>query len=128
VTSPKRAGRRYHLRLAAALGAYAVALVIVVVLLRVLPDSPWRFAVAVLPMVPAVFVAVAVLRYLREADELQRRIQLESLGAAFAMGSLITFGYGFLQLAGAPQVSWFAVWPVYAVCWLVASALNRRRY
>jgi hypothetical protein len=51
-------------------------------------------------------LAVAVLLFLRETDELQRRIQLEALGFAFAAGSLVTFSHGLLQLAGLPLASW----------------------
>lgn len=128
-TSSSRAGRGYLVRLAIAIAAYAVALAVAGLALRVLPDAgPWRYVVLALPLLPAAGVAVAVLRYLREADEMQRQIHLESLGAAFAAGSLITFGYGFMELAGAPPLSWLFVWPVYAACWLVASLLNRRRY
>ena len=123
-----RAGRRYHLRLAVATVGYGVALLVATILLRVLASSPWRYAVMVLPLLPAIGIAWLVLRYLREADELQARIQLESLGAAFAAGSLITFGYGLMQVAGAPPVSWLFVWPVYGGCWLVASLIVRLRY
>ncbi len=114
--SPHRsaqAGRRYAVRLTAAMSAYVVTVVA---------------AALALPMVPAAFVALAVLRYTREADEMQRRIVLESLAAAFALGSLLTFGYGLLQVAGAPDVSWMYVWPVYAGSWLLFGLLARRRY
>ena len=77
---------------------------------------------------PVAFVPVVVLRLLRETDELQRRITLEALAAAFALGSLLTFGYGLMQLAGAPPLSWMFVWPVYAACWLVTGLIARRRY
>jgi hypothetical protein len=53
------------------------------------PDAPWRYAVVPLPVVPMAGLAVAALLFLRETDELQRRIQLEALGFAFAAGSLV---------------------------------------
>lgn len=123
-----RAGRRYLARLAAVMLAYGLALAAALAVLTALPASPWRFAGMALPLLPAAGAAWVVLRYLREADELQARIQLESLGAAFAAGSLITFGYGLMQIAGAPAVSWLFVWPVYAACWLVAALVVRGRY
>jgi hypothetical protein len=73
-------------------------------------------------------LAVAVLLFLRETDELQRRIQLEALGFAFAAGSLVTFSYGLLQLAGLPLASWLWVWPVYGAMWLLGLAASSRRY
>ncbi len=128
--SPHRsaqAGRRYAVRLTAAMSAYVVTVVAAALALPLLPE-PARYVVMALPMVPAAFVALAVLRYTREADEMQRRIVLESLAAAFALGSLLTFGYGLLQVAGAPDVSWMYVWPVYAGSWLLFGLLARRRY
>jgi hypothetical protein len=61
-------------------------------------------------------------------DELQRRIQLESLAFGFAAAAIATFTYGFLQNAGLPEVSWVWVWPVMAVCWMVGQLVARRRY
>jgi len=123
------AGRRYVVRLTLVMLAYAMVLVAALVVFQAVPSgSPWRYVVVVTPLVPAAFVAWAVLRLLRETDELQRRIGLEGLAAAFALGSLLTFGYGLLQVAGAPPLSWMFVWPVYGACWLVTSAVARRRY
>lgn len=127
VSRSDRAARRYGARLATAMAAYVVVLLAAVLVLPLL-TGPARYLVMATPIVPAAFVAVAVLRYSREADELQRLIVLESLAAAFALGSLITFGYGLLQVAGAPEVSWLFVWPVYAACWLLFALLARRRY
>ncbi len=57
-----------------------------------------------------------------------RRYAYELIGALVGYAALVTFTYGFLQLAGAPQLSWFFVWPVYAVGWLIGLAITRRRY
>jgi hypothetical protein len=73
-------------------------------------------------------LAVAALLFLREADELQRRLQLEALGFAFAAGSLVTFSYGLLQLAGVRTISWLWVWPVYGLMWIMGVAASSLRY
>lgn len=120
--------RRYGRRLAVAIGAYSVVTVAAGLLLdRDLPRA-LQVVIALAPMVPALGIPFAVVRLLRETDELQRRILLEALAAAFAAGSLLTFGYGWLQLAGAPEASWFLVWPVYAACWAVATAVAQHHY
>ncbi len=124
----KTAGQRYAVELGGALVAYAAALFVSLTLLKSVTDAIIRPAVALLPMVPAVFVIVAIIRQLRRLDELQRRIQFEALAISFMGTAFITFGYGFLQLAGFPPVSWFAVWPIMAVLWLAGLWLSQRRY
>ena len=121
-------GRRYAIELAAVLAGYVVLLIISMIVLRTVGDSPLRWLAVLLPVPAVVGVAWAVLRRIRRSDELQSRISVESLAIGFAIGSLVTFTYGFLQLAGAPQLSWFFVWPVYAVGWLIGLAVTRRRY
>lgn len=128
MSATRDAARRYNRRLAVALLVYAVLLGGTIVALNRFPTGPWRYAVALLPMVPLGYLVWAAVRYLRGIDELQRRIQLEGLGFAFAAGSVITFGYGFLQLAGSPEASWFFVWPVYGAMWFLGVQLARRRY
>lgn len=122
------AGRHYGRDLAIGLGAYAALLVISMLVVTAMPDSPWRFVVVALPVAALVLVVLAVWRYLRSADELQGRILLESLGIGFAGGSLITFTWGLMQNVGAPAVPWTFVFPVYAACWLVGRLVAGWRY
>ena len=89
---------------------------------------PWRDLIALSPMLPAAATAWIVLRELRRMDELQRRIQLEALGFAFAGTAILTFSYGFLEGLGYPRQSMFMVWPLLAVLWIVGLVLARRRY
>lgn len=79
-------------------------------------------------MIPATVMCWVVLRHLRRVDELQRRVQLEALGLAFAGTALITFSYGFLELIGFPKLSMFAVWPIMAMLWIIGGLLAGRRY
>lgn len=127
-TTTKGVRRRYNRDMATATAAYIGVLVVALTLLKAYPDAWWRYAVALAPMVPCAGIVRAVMRYLRGADELQRRIELEALAFAFAAGSLLTFSYGFLQIVGLPDVSWMAVWPVLAGCWIVGKWLAHRRY
>ena len=65
-------------------------------------------------MLPALGIPLAVIRYCQALDELQLRMQLESLAFGFTATAIVTFTYGFLQNAGLPDVSWIWVWPVMA--------------
>ena len=83
---------------------------------------------ALLPIVPVLGFPWVMLRYVRTRDELQRRMQLESVTFGFVASALATFTYGFLQKAGLPEVSWMWVWTVMAVCWMVGHWFTWWRY
>ena len=119
---------RYAVIMLISLALYTVALVVSLTWLQAGVKGPWKYAIAVLPVLPALGVPFAVVRYCQAMDELQRRIQLESLAFGFAAAAGATFTYGFLQNAGLPDVSWVWVWPVMAMCWIVGQLVARRRY
>ena len=119
---------RYGLAMSISFVLYAFVLVISLTWLKSGVDLPWKYVVAVLPVLSALGIPYAVLRYCQAMDELQRRIQLESLAFGFAAAAVATFTYGFLQNAGLPEVNWVWVWPVMAVSWIVGVLLARRRY
>jgi ABC-type cobalamin transport system permease subunit len=122
------AARRYTLGILAASALYAIALLISVYLLKRNPSAPQKYLIAILPVLPALWIPAVVLRFFRELDELQRRIQLEGLAFGFTATAVLTLSYGFLQNAGLPQINWVWVWPVMGVCWAVGLGLARWRY
>lgn len=124
---PRRHSRRYLLRLAVAIIGYAVLLTVALLVAHQL-DGAARLAVMVVPVPALLAVVWAVWRYFREVDEMLRERLLHSLALGFGIGSVLTFSYGLMQTVGAPDVPWTMVWPVYAVSWLVATVLVRRRH
>ena len=129
MNSPQEASRRrYSRNVLIALLGYACLLAVSGVIVDANRDAEWRYAIAVLPMIPATLVAVAWVRYYRTMDELQQRIALEALAFAFGGTALITFGYGFLDAAGLPSISWWWVWPIMAILWIVGGWLARKRW
>jgi hypothetical protein len=118
----------YTVAMLISLALYTVALVVSLTWLKAGVEGPWKYVISVLPVLPALGVPFAVVRYCQAMDELQRRIQLESLAFGFAAAAIATFTYGFLQNAGLPDVSWVWVWPVMGMCWLVGGLVARRRY
>jgi hypothetical protein len=127
-TAPPEVRRRYLKGFLLGLGGYVVVLVVSLRVVNAFPEAPWRFAVAIAPLIPMFFLMRVYLWYLRQIDELQRQIQLEGLGFAFAGTALTTFGYGFLQTVGFPEVSWFMVWPIMSLFWGVGHSIAARRY
>ncbi len=119
---------RYFKEFFAALLAYMVALMLSVTLLAHVESQMLRPILALLPMVPGFAMCWIVLRQLRRVDELQRRIQLEAMGFAFAGTALVTFSYGFLEIAGYERLSMFLIWPLMAILWIAGTIIGNRRY
>jgi hypothetical protein len=124
-----RARSRAYLReFVAWMVGYAVVLVAVLTLADVGGQSPWRYALAALPALPAAGVAWAVLRHVRRIDEYQRRILLEGLAFGFASAMLAAITLGLLAAAGLVLAA--APWIIYGVgmvSWAIASAVAGRR-
>ncbi len=109
--------------------AYAIALMVSLHLLASgIGNRGAAIAITLAPMVPAIFLCWSIIGVIRRLDELQRRLQLEAFALAFAGTALITFSYGFLENAGFPRLSAFAVWPVMCGLWLAGVLFGRLRY
>ena len=128
MTERNVAKRRYTRDVVLALIAYGILLAVSGFIVAGNPDAGWRYAVALLPMIPATFITFAWVGYFRGMDELEQRIGLEALAFAFGGTAIITFSYGFLDEVGLPRISWWWVWPVMAVLWILGGWLARRRW
>ena len=83
-----RATRRYYWEF----GLSMVGYVIVILLSRWIwhdVNGRWQTVVALLPMIPAVFVFVSIVRYLLATDELVRRVAVDSLALAGGATALV---------------------------------------
>lgn len=91
-------------------------------------NSIWRYPVAVLPMIPLIFIARASVQRIACLDELHRRIQFNALAMTVLVTAMITLTYGFLEHVGLPHVSVIWVWPLMAAIWSVCTGVAQRRY
>jgi len=96
------------------------------------PPANWRPVIALLPVLPIILVMRAMVRVIRDSDELERRIELE----AVAISALLV-GTGFFSaglLAGAKVIvldgDAVAVWVLPALCAIygIAKCWAVRRY
>ena len=127
------AAKRYMRVLWPALVAYSLVLFLSVWLIKQGIDSvPLRGLVAVLPVLPIGVMMLAAMRYLREIDELQRRIETEAIGIASLLVSLLYFAGGMLQKAkvidldAAMAMIW--VFPLLCGTYGIAKMILARRY
>ncbi len=121
--------RRFGLELAGALLLYGALLAASITAQAAFAlQGVTRFALAGLPIIGCGAALVVVMRGIRQMDELQRRVQFEGFAFAFASTALVTFGWGFLEMAGAPQLPTFAIWPIMATFWFFGTLGAGRRY
>jgi hypothetical protein len=125
VLSKQRFGRRF----AIAMAVYTILVVTSQQILNTLNDSIWRYPVALLPVVPLLVVFWLFLVYLREMDELLRRIQFEAFGISLGATLIFTITWGFLEAADLlPPFPTIFIGPVMILLWGFGSWLTRRRY
>jgi len=60
---------------------------------------------AMIPFALSIGALLAFLKFLRDADEFMRKIQVEGLAIGFGFGVLFTLGYQVFERAGAPEMS-----------------------
>ena len=95
------------------------------------PKPHWDIVVACIPVFGCYWFVWVVQRNLRNADELRRRVHLEALALAFPTTMLVLMMLGLLD---APPVGplgialrdfWFALPPLYGICYMVANQRYR---
>lgn len=84
--------------------------------------------VAAVPLVVGLGAMLAYGRYIRQADELQRRIQVQALALGFGVAFFFGFGYRLLEKVGAPAADISDVSIVMAFFYFVGLWIGRRRY
>jgi hypothetical protein len=91
-------------------------------------EGPLAWLLAMIPIAVGVPTVRTYLRFIREADEFMRKVQLEGIAIGYAVGSLACIGYQTLRQIGAPELPIvFAVIPL-AFGWALGSFLVALRY
>lgn len=81
-----------------------------------------------LTLVLAIQAIRVYLVFLRGADELLRRIQMEALALGFGSGAVFSLLYPLLERLGAPELDGHATAVVMLLSWSAGSWLGTRRY
>lgn len=87
-----------------------------------------RTLIALAPMVPVFWIGNNIVKYTRQQDELQQRIQLDAVVFSAVVTALLTSAYGFMEGVGYPELDTVWIMPMLAVFWVVGQILSRRRY
>ena len=90
--------------------------------------GPAAYLTAGLPIALAVAGVLAWGHFLRHADELQRKIQLEAMALGFGGGFVISYGLSLLERAGLPPVDATTPYTLMVLCYIVGILASARRY
>lgn len=92
--------RQYRGQLAAAMVAYMAAMLLVWPLSRTAGSVPLKVLLAVVPVLPMLFVIGLMARRISASDEFEQRVHLLALGASTALLGGLSLVGGFLDAAG----------------------------
>ena len=96
------------------------------------PPGFWRPVIALLPVLPIIFVMRAMVRVIRDSDELERRIELEAVAISALLVGTGFFSAGLLASANVIALAGdsVAVWVLPALCGIygIAKCWAVRRY
>ena len=124
--------RRYYRELAVPMGAYVLVMLGWKRLLDLVGDGALRVVVALLPAAIVLWMMRVVVRYVRQSDEMQRRIELESIAIAAMLVSSAYMAAGFLQTAKLidvpAKVAMLWVFPLLCMTYGVVKVAIARRY
>lgn len=131
-TAPPALRKRYTREMMIITGTYMVLLAISLTLLKHVEGAPLRACVALLPVPPIVMLLRAMIRYIRDVDEMQQRIELQAICFATGLVSLVYFSGGLLQTARVLDVpadqAMIWVFPLICLTYGLAKAVVARRY
>ena len=92
------------------------------------PNSRWRVAAAVAPIVAAALCTVAAWTSVQGMDERAVRMHLEALAFAFMVSLVFLMTYSFLSLAGVLTMQFEMITPVMVICWVIGLCIAVWRY
>ncbi|HQU38100.1 MAG TPA: hypothetical protein PLR65_16070 [Anaerolineales bacterium] len=120
---------RYFKEFGISMGFYVVLLIASISVLTKfeLPKAA-QIVIALIPVIPTVFVVIAVMRALRDSDELQQRIQLQAVTFSAIVTGLITFSYGFLENIGFPHFPSLFIFPLMIALWGIGAGIFAGKY
>jgi len=108
----QRVARLYFRELVFSFAVYVVLLVAAILLGRPMAEGALRTVVLASPMIGFALMIRAIARQIGRIDEYLRQRLLENVALAAAITAALSFTYGFLETAGYPRLSMFAVWMV----------------
>lgn len=96
---PRITSRRYQRRVMVAMAAYIACMLLAWPLAHTAASLPMKILLALMPVVPMLYVIGAMAQRIRDSDELEQRTHLVALGLATAVVGALSLVGGFLAAA-----------------------------
>lgn len=96
----RRAGWRYTWEFAVGVVLYLLLFLVLPPIVSAEPGSALALVIALLPLLPALWIAVAVARHVRRVDEFQRGLVLRSCAVGFSVAMLLAVAVALVGGAG----------------------------
>ncbi len=106
-------GKAYGREFTPAMIGYVVATLAVSFLIDFETAGWWKYGVALLPILPALWGVRAVARHLGRIDEMHRAAHLVAMSFGFGVAMVVALTIGFLSVAGLETERWGS-WLIYA--------------
>jgi hypothetical protein len=90
--------------------------------------SPWRLVVALLPMVPGLWLALGTVRAYSRLDELERKNLQNGMVFSFVLTLILMISLGFLKIGGYPQPDPTVIALVMVILLLIGKLWSGRMY
>jgi hypothetical protein len=90
--------------------------------------SSWRITVALLPMLPGIFIALGIGKAIQQLDEMERIILQKGMAISFAATLLLLITMGLLKTAGIEQLGSTYIVLFMIIVWLLAKLWGHWRY
>jgi hypothetical protein len=130
--APKALTRRYQRQVGITMGAYVLVMLVWKRLLDAVDPTWLKVVIALFPALLVCWVMRAFVQYVRDSDEMQRRIELESGSIAAMLVASIYLGAGFLQSAKLVDIpsgpALIFVFPMLCLLYGIVKIFVARRY
>ncbi len=123
--------KRYLREVLIAMTAYTIIMLTIWPMVDTTKSHVLRIVIALLPVIPILFVMRALVRYILDADELVQRLHLEALAISAGVVGIASLVGGFLAAAEVIKIDGvilFWVFPALAGTFGLARKLAARRY
>ena len=88
--------------------------------------APWRYWVALTPMIPGIWIGLGVFRAIQKLDELERLVLMEGVVVSFIVTLILVLSLGFLQNVGFPLINCIYIGFAMIMIWLIAKLVLHR--
>ena len=131
MSKPRSIHQRYQREFWPAMLAYVAIMFLLWPLLPKVHNELLKIGLALLPVVPVLFVTRAMVRLVLGSDELEQRIHLIGLAVSVTVVGTLSLAGGFLAAAGVVKLDgailiW--IWPALVVVYAVGRGWASRRY